>query len=197
MDIPIFPLNGAILFPRTNLPLNIFEKRYLKMVDFSLANNRLIGMIQTDKNGDFFHIGCYGKITNFNEADDGRYHINLEGISRFKIKEIKKNRNEFILANVENLNDKENFAGKDLSFNQKLIVKFKNYLKAKKIKINTSDFESLNALNLAKIICVICPLDYLTKQMLLESNDSKDFCESLISVLDIETNNMGENTKIN
>ena len=65
MRFPVFPLNGAILFPGTNLPLNIFEKRYIQMVDHALLNNRTIGMIQQKKNGEFFKIGCLGKITSF------------------------------------------------------------------------------------------------------------------------------------
>ena len=88
MNFPIFPLNGAILFPNTNLPLNIFEDRYIDMVDYALSHKRLIGMIQTKKNEDFFTIGCLGKITNFTETSDGRYQINLEGINRFRVKKI-------------------------------------------------------------------------------------------------------------
>ena len=86
MKFAIFPLNGAILFPNTNLPLNIFEDRYIKMVDYALSHSRLIGMIQTKKNNDFFSVGCLGKITNFTETSDGRYQINLEGLNRFKVK---------------------------------------------------------------------------------------------------------------
>ena len=78
MQIPIFPLNGAVLYPETNLPLNIFEDRYIDMVDFALSNKRLIGMIQTDEKGKLFKVGCIGKITSFNETKDGRYLINLE-----------------------------------------------------------------------------------------------------------------------
>ena len=79
----------------------------------------------------------------------------------------------------------------------KLLSNFKNYLNIKKIDFNTSEFESLDALNLAKIICVISPLDHLTKQMLLEFNASDELCENLISVLEIEINNFGKSSKIN
>ena len=75
MNFPVFPLNGAILFPNTNLPLNIFEEKYIDMVDYALSHNRLIGMIQTNKNKDLFSIGCLGKITNFTETSDGKYQI--------------------------------------------------------------------------------------------------------------------------
>ena len=93
MISPIFPLNGAVLFPKTTLPLNIFEKRYLAMVDYAFANQRIIGMIQKKESGSLFKIGCLGKIISFNETADGRYLISLEGINCFKVnKELEKKR---------------------------------------------------------------------------------------------------------
>ena len=85
MLIPIFPLNGAILFPETNLPLNIFEERYIEMIDFALSKNKLLGMIQTKDNGDLYRVGCIGRINSFNETKDGRYIINLRGKNHFSI----------------------------------------------------------------------------------------------------------------
>ena len=109
MNFPIFPLNGAILFPNTNLPLNIFEDRYIDMVDYALSHNRLIGMIQTKKNKDLFTIGCLGKITNFTETSDGRYQVNLEGINRFKVKKILDKGHKFIIIDAEELDYNSNF----------------------------------------------------------------------------------------
>ena len=197
MNFPIFPLNGAILFPNTNLPLNIFEDRYIDMVDYALSHKRLIGMIQTKKNKDFFTIGCLGKITNFTETSDRRYQINLEGISRFKVKKILDNKHKFTIIEGEELNYNSNFRKKTSTLSDRLLSNFKNYLDIKKIEFNTSEFETLDALSLAKIICVISPLDYLTKQMLLEFDGSDDLCENLISVLEIEIKNFGKSSKIN
>jgi len=197
MNFPIFPLNGAILFPNTNLPLNIFEDRYIDMVDYALSHNRLIGMIQTQKNKDLFTIGCLGKITNFTETSDGRYQVNLEGINRFKVKKILDMKHKFIIIDGEELDYNSNFKKQTTELSTKLLSNFKNYLNIKKIEFNTSEFESLDTLSLAKIICVISPLDHLTKQMLLEFNNSDDLCENLISVLEIEINNFGKNSKIN
>ena len=197
MNFPVFPLNGAILFPNTNLPLNIFEDRYIDMVDYALSHNRLIGMIQTKKNKDLFTIGCLGKITNFTETSDGRYQVNLEGINRFKVKKVLDMKHKFIIIDGEELNYNSNFKKQTSELSAKLLSNFKNYLNIKKIEFNTSEFESLDALNLAKIICVISPLDHLTKQMLLEFNNSDDLCENLISVLEIEINNFGKSSKIN
>ncbi|MDB4860197.1 LON peptidase substrate-binding domain-containing protein [Alphaproteobacteria bacterium] len=196
MNFPVFPLNGAILFPNTNLPLNIFEERYIDMVDYALSHNRLIGMIQTKKNKDLFTVGCLGKITNFTETPDGKYQINLEGINRFKVKKILDNKNKFIMISGEKLGY-NNFKKQTSELSTKLLSNFKNYLNIKKIEFNTSEFESLDALNLAKIICVISPLDHLTKQMLLEFDGSDELCENLISALEIEINNFGKSSKIN
>ena len=90
--IPVFPLSNFIIFPRTTVPLNIFEPRYIKMIDESMKSNRIIGMIQPKKTGelkkpDLYDVGCAGKITSFNETDDGRYLIILNGICRFKVKD--------------------------------------------------------------------------------------------------------------
>ena len=89
--IPVFPLSNFIIFPNTNIPLNIFEPRYIQMVDDSMKGNRMIGIIQPKKKinqiSQLYNIGCMGKITSFNETDDGRYLIILNGISRFKILE--------------------------------------------------------------------------------------------------------------
>ena len=197
MNFPVFPLNGAILFPNTNLPLNIFEDRYIDMVDYALSHSRLIGMIQTKRNKDLFTIGCLGKITNFTETSDGRYQINLEGINRFKVKKILDKNHKFIIIEGEELDYNSNFKKQTSEISSKLLSNFKKYLNIKKIDFNTSEFENLDALNLAKIICVISPLDYLTKQMLLEFDTSDDLCENLISVLEIEINNFGKSSKIN
>ena len=93
--IPVFPLSNFIIFPRTTVPLNIFEPRYIDMIDDAMKSNRIIGMIQPKKSNqnepDLYNIGCAGKIISFNESNDGRYLIVLNGISRFKIVEELKN----------------------------------------------------------------------------------------------------------
>ena len=197
MQFPVFPLNGAILFPGTNLPLNIFEERYIKMVDYALSNDRLIGMIQTKKNKKIFDVGCLGKITNFSETSDGRYQINLEGINRYKIKKIINNKYDFITINGEILDYNNNVIKKSISLNKKLLLSFKNFIDFKKINFSTSKLSALDTLSLVKIICVISPLDYLIKQMMLEFNNVDELCENLLSVLEIEINNKNNSLKVN
>ena len=191
MQFPVFPLNGAILFPGTNLPLNIFEERYIKMVDYALSNDRLIGMIQTKKNKKIFDVGCLGKISNFSETSDGRYQINLEGINRFKIKK------DFITINGKILHYNNSLIKKSVSLNKKLLLSFKNFIDFKKINFSTSELSALDTLSLVKIICVISPLDYLIKQMMLEFNNVDELCENLLSVLEIEINNKNNSLKVN
>jgi len=197
MQFPVFPLNGAILFPGTNLPLNIFEERYIKMVDYALSNDRLIGMIQTKKNKKIFDVGCLGKITNFSETSDGRYQINLEGINRYKIKKIINNKYDFITINGKILDYNNNVIKKSISLNKKLLLSFKNFIDFKKINFSTSELSALDTLSLVKIICVISPLDYLIKQMMLEFNNVDELCENLLSVLEIEINNKNNSLKVN
>ena len=90
-QIPIFPLSGVIYFPKTNLPLNIFEKRYLDLVNDAIKKDKLMGMIQSKKSDDeVYKIGCLGKITDYQRSDDGRILINLTGLTRFEVLEEKK-----------------------------------------------------------------------------------------------------------
>ena len=108
MEIPIFPLNGAVLFPGTSLPLNIFEKRYIEMVDYALSKERYIGMIQSDKKNKLYNIGCIGKIHSFSETTDGRYLISLQGTNCFKIKKELEKKYNFRLVEAEMLDFDEN-----------------------------------------------------------------------------------------
>ncbi len=185
MKFPIFPLNGAVLFPGTNLPLNIFENRYLKMVDYALSNKRLIGMIQTDSNNELYKIGCLGKITSFNETEDGRYLINLDGVNRFSVtKEIKSSSDFRIVEGETILNNK--IISKKID-KQKLITKFSLYLNKKNVNINLKDIKELDVDQMCKLIAMISPFDNVDKQMLLELKKAEEFYIKLLSILDIET----------
>ena len=197
MEFPVFPLNGAILFPGTNMPLNVFEEKYIEMVDYSLSNNRLIGMIQTKNNKDFFSVGCLGKITKFSETSDGRYEINLEGLNRYKIKKIIKNKNKFTTVIGDLLNYKNSLTKDNTSLNKKLLSSFKKFNSINEINFNISELSGLDTLSLVKIICVTSPLNYLMKQMMLELNDITELCNSLLSVLEVETNKIDSSFKIN
>ena len=186
MDLPIFPLNGAVLFPDTSLPLNIFEDRYIEMVDYALSRDRCIGMIQTNENNDLYKIGCVGKIHSFNETNDGRYLISLKGINCFKIiSEIEKNYN-FRLVNCEKINVSEKNININDTQRNELLDKYKKYIKIKNINLNLDEIESIEISQLIKFIAMISPFKNEDKQILLETNRLLEFYKKLISIIELE-----------
>ena len=190
--IPIFPLKGVVMFPDTFLPLNIFEPRYLKMIDHAISNkNRLIGMIQpknsneSDDQSIFYSVGCAGKIVKFEETDDNRYLITLKGLSRFTLISEKSNDKNFREANI----DWENFS-KDLNINVKsadfstLKTTLKKYFKLKNIRANMDAIDTFNDYNFVDQITMICPLANNEKQLLLETTSILKREKLLQTILD-------------
>ena len=198
MHIPIFPFNGAVLFPKTNLPLNIFEDRYIAMVDYALSKDRLIGMIQSKNTGELFNIGCLGKIIGFNETNDGRYLINLEGISCFFLKEELRKQYKFRIVDaiiLEN-NVKKNLKLKD-ELKNKILDSYNRYIKEKNININLKEIINIKTEQLVKFIAMVSPFDNIDKQMLLEITETEVFCEKLLSILEIEIANLNQEKTFN
>ena len=196
MKIPIFPLNGAILFPKTNLPLNIFEERYIEMIDYSLSSDRFIGMVQQKENNELYSVGCYGKITIFNETPNKRYLINLEGITCFKIiKEIDTGR-KFRICEIE-IFDSFNSPNLQDGLKSKILDIFKKYNKVKNINVSLDDISKLNIVDLLKLIVMISPFDVSVKQMFLELKSNKELYENILSTLEIELASNQETASIN
>ena len=186
MKIPIFPLNGAVLFPGTSLPLNIFESRYIEMVNYSLARDRFIGMIQTNENNELFNIGCIGKIHSFNETNDGRYLISLQGTNCFKVVKELEASFDFRLVIADTLKQTdENYI---FSENKKisLLEKYKDYIKAKKINLNLAEIENIEFDQIIKFIAMVSPFKNIDKQALLETDSLEDFYNKLKSVIELE-----------
>ena len=196
MKIAIFPLNGAILFPKTNLPLNIFEERYVDMVDYSLSSNRYVGMVQQKENNELYNVGCYGKITVFNETPDGRYLINLEGINCFKIIKEINSEHKFRICEIEIF---DNFSGPALQdgLKSKILDSFKKYNKVKNLNIGLNDISKLSLADLLKLIVMVSPFDVSVKQMFLELKSNKELYENILSTLEIELASNQESTSIN
>lgn len=187
MEVPIFPLNGAVLFPETSLPLNIFEKRYIDMVNYSLAREREIGMIQTMSNGDLYKIGCIGKIHSFNETNDGRYLISLQGLNCFEVvKEIHVDYSfRIVRANViKSVNKDNNKLDNDKKLN--ILEKYKKYISSKKINIDLSEIDGIEIYQLMKFIAMISPFKDIEKQALLETDSVEDFYNKLLSIIDFD-----------
>ena len=196
MKIPIFPLNGAILFPQTNLPLNIFEEKYVDMIDYALSSDRYIGMVQHKENNELYDVGCYGKITVFNETPDDRYLINLEGISCFKIKKEINTERKFRICEIEIF---DNFTSPILQdeLRPKILDSFKKYNKIKNINLNLDDISKLNLVDLLKLIVMVSPFEVSVKQMFLELDSNKELYDNILSTLEIELASNQESVSIN
>ena len=178
--IPIFPLSNFIIFPNTTVPLNIFEPRYIQMIDDSMKSHRMIGMIQPRKSGelrkpDLYEVGCIGKITSFNETDDGRYLVIINGISRFNIdKEIETNKlYRTCKVNYEKYNQDldnkvEKFTLKDLD---KIFKDLKNLFEKKGFLVDWSNLKKEDFSNTLNTLSMASPFSLEEKQVLLETKD--------------------------
>tara|TARA_Y100000817_G_scaffold311037_1_gene302568 strand:- start:1561 stop:2187 length:627 start_codon:yes stop_codon:yes gene_type:complete len=171
--IPVFPLRGVIFFPETNLPLNIFESRYLKMVKDILKNDKFLGMIQSKEiDGEVYQIGCLGKVDEHNITSDGRILINLKGISRFKIDKEIKNEEPYREFKVNydifknDTDSKKNSVKNDLF--EKLINNSKNFFKKQGAIINWRELSKLSIHKQIYTLSMISPISVEEKQKLLE-----------------------------
>ncbi len=204
-EIPIFPLSNFIIFPETAVPLNIFEPRYIQMVDDSMKSNKLIGMVQPKKTGelkkpDLYDVGCIGKITSFNETNDGRYLIVINGINRFKIiKEILTEKLyrickiSYASFASDIMEKKENINFSDL----KLIFKnIKNIFEKKGFVINWSELKNQNLNQTINTLCMASPFSLEEKQILLESIDVKSRKYKLEEILKTYITDEFENTTL-
>ena len=187
--IPIFPLGGALLLPSGNLPLNIFEPRYISMVDYALSNKKFIGMVQTKENSsnDLYQIGCLGKITSYSETEDSRYLINLKGISKFKILNEKNKIDHFRVFDVEyDKHHKNYFNYEKKLFNKEIFVeKIKQFLKNKNLETEISSLDKFEDKLLIVMIAMVCPFKINEKQALLESKNIKSLADTLISLFEL------------
>jgi len=178
--IPVLPLSNFIIFPKTTVPLNIFEPRYIEMIDKSMKTNKLIGMIQPKNTNNskinlpvLHEIGCLGKITSFKETDDARYMIDLKGIVRFKIsKELKTNKQyrECEVDYETYLNDL-NKKKEDLNFSDlELIFKdFKSLFEKRGFIINWKALEKQSLDETINALAMASPFSLEEKQVLLEA----------------------------
>ena len=190
--IPVFPLSNFIMFPHTTVPLNIFEPRYIQMIDDCMTNDRMLGMIQPKKTGslespDLYNIGCMGKITSFNETSDGRYLIVLNGISRFKILSENKSEKLYRICKI-NLDDFENDLvehNKEIKFKDLEIIfkNLKSLFEKQGYAINWKDLEKQTLDQVINTLSMASPFSLEEKQILLESFDLKDRQNKLEQIL--------------
>ena len=204
--IPIFPLSNFIIFPNTTVPLNIFEPKYIQMVDDCMKGNRLIGIVQPKKTGNLkkpnlFKIGCIGKITSFNETEDGRYLIVLNGICRYKIvselvndklyRECKINFDNYINDLKENNKEEIKFDDLKLIFND-----LKNLFRKQGYLINWKDLEKQTLYQTINTLSMVSPFSLEEKQILLETNTLVERKKKLEEILKTYISGSFENTTL-
>ena len=182
--ISIFPLRGAIFFPKTNLPLNIFEKRYVNMVEDALKGDKYIGMIQSKKvDGDVFKVGCLGKIDRHERTSDGRLLINLKGLSRFRIKEEIENKKLYreFLVNYDDFKKDTNL--KEYKVKNELLISLinnsKKYFYQQGMLIDWKEISKLEAFQQIYTLAMISPFSASEKQKVLEVADLNEAANTL------------------
>ena len=198
--IPVFPLPGALLLPRGQMPLNIFEPRYLAMIDDALrSGDRLIGMIQPDPTHPgvdrdkphLFHVGCVGRMTQFAESGDGRYLIQLTGVSRFRIEEELAVTTLYRQCRVTYQPFVDDFTPRkgedeDEVDRKALLRALTAFLKANNLKADWDGIENAPNEALVNALAMMSPYDAAEKQAMLEAPDLKTRAEILVAVTEIE-----------
>jgi hypothetical protein len=192
-SLPLFPLSGAVLLPRGQLPLNVFEPRYLEMVEYALTGDRLIGMIQPAESEDkvavprLTRVGCAGKIVSFRETEDNRYLISLNGICRFRLTGEMKTSTPWRAGFC----DFAGFAG-DLAQPQdetlprdRLLKALKTYLTNRDMRADWSSVMTAPGEALINALAMMCPFDAAEKQALLEAAGVQERASALIALLEI------------
>ena len=195
--IPVFPLSGVIYFPKTNLPLNIFEQRYLNLVNDAYKKDKLMGMVQSKKENDtVYEIGCLGQISDYQKSEDGRILINLTGISRFKIlKEVSNNKlyrefevgYESFVEDVENTNNEVNA--------KELMEKAKTFFKRNGLLLNWREFEKLDHNQKINTLAMIAPITNEEKQKLLEAISLENKIKALESIINFYLHETSESNR--
>lgn len=192
--IPVFPLSGAVLFPRANLPLNIFEPRYLQMIDDAMRTERIIGMIQPRSEGmrpALHAVGCAGRITQYGETDDGRMVISLKGICRFRAGEELTVMTPYRQLRADYAPFAGDFAESDAAaqeqgFDRKrYLATLRLYLKAIAVQIDWDWVEKAPAEVLINAFAMLAPLEPSEKQAMLEAGDLKDRTAAAVTLMEV------------
>ena len=195
--IPVFPLTGALLLPRGQMPLNIFEPRYMAMIDDALkAGHRLIGMIQPDtahpgseEKPNLYKIGCVGRITQLAESGDGRYLIQLTGVVRFRVEDELTAMTPYRQCRVRYVPFVDDFTprkGEDEVDRKSLLAALTGFLKANNLKADWDGIENAPNEALVNALAMMSPYGPAEKQALLEAPDLKTRAELLVAMTEIE-----------
>ena len=191
--LPVFPLEGAVVMPATDLPLNIFEPRYLNMVEDALRTNRMFGMIQPDpsRGGDpppLYRTGCAGRITSFTETADGRIELVLTGICRFDIAaELTTTRGyRLVQPDWQRFeSDLTTPASEPMRESAQLLRVLKRYFDAKGLQTDWAKLQALPASRMTDVLTTLLPLDPAAKQMVLETMEPPARKQALLAALEL------------
>ena len=188
--IPVFPLSGVVFFPNTTLPLNIFESRYIQLVNDCMKSHKLFGMVlpklKKERQTEVYNVGCLGKIVNFSETNDKRFIISLSGIIRFKIeKELENNKlyREFMVDYSYFLNDLEINKEDEKYKNDEIIKMIKMFLSKKNYLVEIDELKKLNFNQLINNICMVSPFSNEEKQKLIETVKIEDKVKLLRQII--------------
>lgn len=186
-EIPIFPLPSAVLLPGGQLPLNIFEPRYLAMIEAALATpDRLIGMVQpSDEGGPLFDVGCAGRISSFQETDDERFLVVLTGVCRFKLLHHDDTDAGFRRAAIDwqpFVHDL-NRAGQVIEDRDTLLEVMRSYFKVRGFEADWDQIEQSENEQILNTLAMVCPFDVAEKQALLEANDADQRAALLVAIM--------------
>jgi len=194
--IPVFPLTGALLLPRGQMPLNIFEPRYLAMIDDAIRSHGCIGMIQPEgeallpgANPTLTRVGCLGRITQFAETGDGRYIVTLTGISRYRIREELAVTTLYRQCQVDYEDFSVDFtarAGEETVDRAGLLKALRSFAKANELKIDWKGVNEAPNEALVNALSMMCPFGAREKQALLEAPDLRTRAEVLVAITEIE-----------
>jgi uncharacterized protein len=201
--IPIFPLSGALLLPRGQLPLNIFEPRYLTMIDDALRGPRLIGMIQPEdeepeEKPRLFQVGCVGRITQFAETGDGRYLVQLTGVSRFRVVDEPSVDTPYRQCTITAAPFALDFtprAGEDDVDRKALVETLRAYLTANRFQVDWKEIHEAPNEALVNALAMMSPFGRREKQALLEASSLRERAEILIAITQIELAKGGDGSE--
>jgi hypothetical protein len=192
--IPIFPLGGAVLYPRSALPLNVFEPRYLNMIDDVIAGDRVLGMIQPARDGHedlpppVMDIGCLGRITSFAETDDGRYLITLSGVIRFQVRAELAVDKPYRMVAADYAAYAEDLIAPRADYlmdRERLEAALRRYVQANGYAVDWERVERADAESLVNAISTLCPFEPAERQALLEARRLDERCATLITLLEL------------
>ena len=192
--IPLFPLDGALVLPHTSRPFNIFEPRYLNMLDDVMAAERIIGMVQTASGGSpdrpvLAHVGCAGRVTSFGETADGRYLITLTGLCRFRLQDELTSPTPYRQAKVDFLpyaQDLEPRPGDTGIDRQRLMDALTPFLEHRSLRIDWGALYGAPIAQLVDSLAMALPFDHPELQALLEAGDIDARRQTLITLLEID-----------